>query len=362
VRSAMAPSLAGVCAILLAAAAVRADAYSAYALDRSFQLPGGASSFDVLADGRIVTMVDAHVFVETGVASGLFASLGTLPGADLSPGPYATAFVRVSPDGTRIAVGNNGGVTFGNYQVGVFELGGLTGDWFAAGHYDAAWIDNRHVALTAGVFGQPSMVTALDTFSPPAGPDNPSLVSNIGGASGGITFDASGNLYTGNAFDGAGVSGTGWIKSFSQSAWQAALSGGAAVDFEAAGTLVVDVLSASALGFDAEGNLHVGGSDLFGGGEGDFAALVRSSAVLAALGGGGPADVGDPQEVRQFDPDSANDFNLYDVNYNDVTGELYFREGGTVYSFVVPEPAALVLLAIGWCCTAPRRQWQRDMA
>jgi len=337
-------------------ASVKAEAFSAYQLDRTFSLPSGLSSFDVLGDGRLIAMVNAEVMVETSAGSGSFASSGVLAGADVSPGSFATAFVRVSPDGSRFAVGNNGGSSFGNPQVGVFDVATLSGDWFDVSHYDAAWIDNQHLALTAGVFGNPSMVTALDTSSTPTSPDNVTLVDNIGGGSSGVAFDQAGNLYTGNGFDGTGASDTGWVKAFAQSSWQAALSGGAAVDYEASGALIVDVLSAGALGFDAEGNLHVGGSDLFGSGEGDFGALVRSNAVTSALGGGGAAIVSDPAEVRMFDPDTANDFNFYDVNFNDATGELYFREGTTVYSYVVPEPASLMLLAMGAGVLTVRRR------
>ena len=61
-----------------------------------------------------------------------------------------------------------------------------------------------------------------------------------------------------------------------------------------------------------------------------------------------------PLDVRQFDPDGSNDFNLYDVNFNSSTGELYFRDGETVYSYVVPEPGAIVLLAAALLFAAPR--------
>lgn len=331
--------------VLTALASARADAFSAYALDRSFQLPAGASSFDVLADGRVIAVVDAQVYVESGVASGAFSALGTLPGADVAPGPFATAFVRVSPDGARFAVGNNGGSGFGNYQVGVFDVAGLGGSWHAAEHFNAAWIDNRFLALTAGAFGEPAAVVALDTASPPASPESTTLVANIGGSPAGIAFDALGNLYTGNGFDAAGPSQTGWVKGFNAAAWQAVLSGGAPLDFEATGQLIVDTLSAGSLGFDGEGNLHVGGGDFFGGGDYGFAALLKADDVLAALGGGAPIDVNSPLQARKLDPDPVASANLYDVNYNAVTGELYLRDGHTVYSFSVPEPETVFILA-----------------
>ncbi len=362
--------------------AARADAFNGYALQARVSLPDGAGPFDVLSDGRLVTLVGADLYVETSVGSRGFTFYDTLPDADLPS--YGAAFLRVSPDGGKIAIGNNGGASFGAaveraiaadrftaddslprlesrsvqpvfilvsrdgkriaveakevaaagvFEVGVFNFNDLSGNWFGVSHFDAEWIDDTHLALTAGDFITPSVVTALDTGSAdPSNPTNPTIIDNIGGASGGITFDKDGNLYTGNGFATSGPSGTGAVKVFGNAAWTTAWSGGTALDFEADGTLVVDVLSASPLGFDAEGNLLVGGGDFFGSGEGDFAAVVRASAVTDAINDLGPADPSDPDQLRRLDPDTTNDFNFYSINYNPVTGELYLHDG-KVYAY-----------------------------
>ena len=154
--------------------------------------------------------VFASVFRETAPGSRAFTNLGVLPGADVPS--FGVAFVRVSPDGSKIAVGNNGGASFGNFQVGVFTIASLTGTWFSANHFDAAWIDNRFVAITAGSFGSPSFVTALDSSSPnPASPSNVTIVDDIGGASGGVALDGAGNLYAVNGFASGGPSSTGAV-------------------------------------------------------------------------------------------------------------------------------------------------------
>lgn len=322
----------------VAATAAVADAFGAYALTGSFSLPTGASSFDVLSDGRVVSMVGSDVYVETSVGGGTFSLLGSLPGADIGSGSFATAFVKVSPDGTRIAVGNNGGASFSNFEVGVFSLAGLTGDWFGADHFEAEWMDNDHVAMTS--FG---VVTSLDTTSDPLNPSTAVLVDNIGGYSGGITFDSDGNLYTANGFDGAGASDTGWIKAFSAPLPRSGAGG--PFDFENEGTLVADVLSGFSLGFDAEGNLHVGGGDLFGGnGDNNYAGLIHHAALQDALNGFGPIDPDSVAELRRFDPAPGPD-SSYDVNYNPVTGALLLRDGESVYAFAVPEPGTLSILA-----------------
>ncbi len=326
---------------------VRADAFTSYAAAPTFELPTGAGAFDVLGDGRLVLLSGTDVLTETAVGSRIFSTLGTLAGADFSS--FGGGFLRVSPDGTKLAVGNGGGASFGNFEVGVFNVSDLSGNWFGAGHFDAAWYDNQHLALTTRstfAAGDPGKVTLLDTLSNSAAPTNPVIMDNIGGGSGGVAFDAAGNLYTGNGFAIEGPSATGEIRAVDRDAWSAALTGGLPADFENGGVLVADLLSAASLGFDAEGNLHVGGGE-FGGGDSNFAALVRSSAVMAALTGGGSADRLDSTEVRLLDPDAISDANFYGVNFNAITGELYLRDGSTVYPYVVPEPTTLALLSIG---------------
>lgn len=305
-----------------------ADSFSSYQQLGSFNVPVGASVFDALDDGRIIAAASGTIWVETGAASGSFTSLGTLPAADFPS--FGAAFVRVSPDGTKIAIGNNGGASFGNYQIGVFSVPSLSGTWFTANHYDAEWVDNRYLAVTAGDFVNPSIVTVLDTQSPvPAGPVNVTVIQNIGGASGGVAFDAAGNLYTGNGFTGAGPSGTGTIKAFSSASWNAAFLGGPPLNFEAGGILVVDVLSAWPLVTDGEDNLFVGGGDFGESGQSNYAALVRGTVIAAALLGGPPADSSDTGEVRQFDPDTSSAFNFYAVQVNRALRRAYVHDGSS---------------------------------
>ncbi|MCH7925041.1 MAG: hypothetical protein IIC51_05865 [Planctomycetes bacterium] len=330
---------------LLIAPAVWADAFHQYSLAGSFELPAGTDRFDALPDGRLLIIVGDVLHIETSVGTRQFEEFGTLPNADIPS--FGVAFFEISPDGTKVAVGNNGGVVFPNYEVGVFDLSdppNLSGTWLAANHFLAGWIDNRHLALTAGDFGSPAFVSFLDTLSANRGsPVNPVVIDGIGGASSGIAFDQAGNLFTGNGFEGAGPSGTGAIKAFDKAAWMAAWTGGTPLDFENEGTLVIDILSADTLGFDADGNLHVGGGD--GDMHSDFAALVAGSAIAAALGGQGPVDAEDSSVVRRFDPDTDNDFNFYAVGRNAVADEMYIRNfaGSTVYVYraaCVPLPAA----------------------
>jgi hypothetical protein len=267
------------------------------------------------------------VFEETTAGSRTFVSLGSLPDADFNE--FGASFLKISPDGDTIGVGNNGGAAFDHFQVGVFAFPALTGTWFDANSFEAAWINERFLALTAGTFGSPSIVTALDTHSSdPAHPSNPTIIANIGGASGGIAFDKHKNLYTANGFATTGPSATGAVKAFAHADWRAALQGGTPLDFEAQGTLIVTVLSAAPLGFDGNDNLFVGGGDFFGGGDINFAAFISHHAVKAALNGGGPVNTSDPAQVRKVDPDPAAG-SSYDIIINRERNEVYLRSTGT---------------------------------
>lgn len=318
--------LIAVLALLAAAPPARADdkiGINDYVQRRSFDFPAPPDVADVLADGRIVVLSGTEVFEETTPSSRVFVSLGTLPEADFNE--FGATFFKVSPDGHRVAVGNNGGADFDHFQVGVFRFPALTGTWFDVNSAEAAWIDDRLLAITAGAFGTPSIVTAFDTASTdPAHPVNPTIIANIGGASGGIAFDRHANLYTANGFSTTGPSATGEIKAFSHAAWRAALRSGTPIDFEAGGTTIVTVLSGSPIAFDASDNLFVGGGDFFGGGDINFAAFVSHRAVHAALHGGGQVDTSDPAQVRKVDPSPAAS-SAYDVIINRRRSEVYLR-------------------------------------
>ena len=313
------------CLFVLAAVGARpvwADLFTGYKQAVGFDLPAGTAWFEPLPDGRILLIRNDEIWIESGVRSRSFSPLGTLPGADFPS--FGAAFLRVSPGGEKLAVGNNGGSSFADYKVGIFDIATLTGNWFTADHYDAAWIDDIWLALSHGDFVNPSIVSALDTNSPnPATPDIATLVVNIGGASAGVAFHSSGWLLTGNGFQSSGPSQTGDVRAFAPAAWQAALLGGSPLDFEASGLPVTELLSASPLDFDAEGNLLIGGGDFSSVDDFDFVGVVHASAVGAALLGGPVVDPNDSAAVRRLDPDAVNSFNFYAIARNNVTRELY---------------------------------------
>jgi len=336
VRRISPPRIAALASVLLALScptAVRADSFDDYTFVGSFQFPAGADVFDVFPDGRIIVLANANVYIESAAQTRSFGFHGIIPDAGDMQFP---AFVRVSPDGSEIAVGDNG---FPG-RVGVFAVSTLTGTWFDASHFDAAWYDDELLAISgAGANG----VSVLDTTSPdPQNPINPLVIDDTG-FSGGIVFDSAGNLYTGNGFGEEPVE-TGDIRAFDNADWTAVLGGAPALDFLTDGVLIGDILSAGSLGFDADENLHVGGGDFVGGTDLNYAALVRASVVADALAGGAPADADDPTQVRRIDPDSGNPANFYLVGNNRVTGEIYVIEFAetTVYTYSTTEPVPAV--------------------
>lgn len=326
-------------------------------------------SYDVLADGRVVAVTGNSVLVESGVNTNAYDVVATFD-ATATGGSVDPSFVRVSPDGSRIAVGGGFGKPVAIFDTGTLgtpgspttltrtENGGNT-KYFAVGHFDAEWADGDHLAITGGDFGSDAFVTLLDATSSPATPDNFLILNHIDGASGGITFDAAGRLYTGNGFDNspgaAGTSVTGTIRAFDAADWQAAI-GGTPLDFESDGTFVAEILSANSLGFDAEGDLFVGGGDFGTTGEpfdAGYMALIDDAALADALSGVDPITPGDASELRMFDPEGSG-LTSFIPNANPVTGELLagwvggFSEGAPAFlARTVPAPAPLVLLCAG---------------
>jgi hypothetical protein len=332
---------------LFASRAVAADA-SAYRFSRSFNLPaanpasGGTVLFDALPDGRLLALNGASVSIETAVGSGAFASVGDVAGFAPS---FGASFFTISPDGTKAAVGSNAG------SVVVFNTATpATNTTHAVNDFEAAWLDNSRLAIangTAAGTGVQILNTTTSALS--------SVIGNIGGFSGGVAVDAAGNLYAGNGFNTTvGGSDTGWVKAFTPAQVNAAIASGTPIDFEAAGTPIVDLLSGSTLGFDSAGNFYVGGGDFFGS-SGDFgySAVVDADAIAAALAGGASSPPVDSSSLASLlnklvTPAAIGSGNAPAVRFNESTGELlvgYFNES-LVSVYIVPEPSSLALIGL----------------
>lgn len=336
-----------------------ASSFSTYGSSfESFTPPpfGSVGSFgtlgDNLADGRMLAVTGNTVFLETAVGSRDFQPVAGFDSA-FSGGSVDPAFVRVSPDGSRIAVG----LGFGK-PVAVFDTGALgaigsptvltaaNARYFDVPHYDAAWRNGNELAINYGAAGFTGAVSLLDVDSPVGAPVNPTIIANIGGGSSSVAFDAMGRLYTANGFDTvSGGSDTGHIRAFEVGAWQ-----NGAADFEVGGTLIGDVLSGVAMVFDNDGHLFVGGGDFGADFDNGYAGVISAAAIGDAWMGS-PVDRSDLNDVRMLDP-LGTGFGFFTSAYNEVTGEWIiidndFASGVSTWYATVPTPATLVVFACG---------------
>lgn len=350
-----AATIAAVCVgVSLGIAAMPAQAgVSPYTLVGSYALPTGLPGdlnpvqVDVLADGRLMGIAsDGRILVQSAVNSGSYVQAGAVDSAIFSGmfGNFGASFLSISPDGSRLAIGDNG--AFGRVHfVETASLAPMTTSTtvFAdAPNYDAAWADGSTMYVSG--FGTSAGVWRVDATSLSA----TQVIGNAVGGSGGIALRG-GRVFVGDGFNSTdGGAPTGNVRAFDL----AALAGTTdSVEFDT-GTLVADALSASPIRFDSLGNLVVGGGDFFAGSN-DFgyAAVIDSDAIFAALGGGPFAP--DSSELR-LSP--AGDFAFYGVDFNEFTNELLLFANGVAYRYAVPAPAAATILALGGVSAAARRR------
>gem|GEM_PF-831668 len=319
--------------LLLPCAAARADLFehlgdTIRAIAPPPTAPGSFGvSVDALPDGRLVAVTGFDILLETAPGAGVFQTAATID-PSLLASPTDPSFLVVSPTGARVALGAGFGkpvLVFDTVALNPTSPTTLTPtntSVFLLDHFAAAWLDDDHLAIAAGVFGQPSFVSLLDVTSDPLAPTDPVIVSNIDGASAGVCFDADGYLYTGNGFDNSpgapGTSETGFIKAFSPTLWNQG------ADFETQGDFIADILSAGALRFDRQGDLFVGGGDFSSGDTGDLA-VVHAAALADARSNRAPIDTSDPNQVKRIDP-IGDGSGFFSAIYNPAVDELLITD------------------------------------
>jgi hypothetical protein len=230
--------------------------------------PGAFSTtFDFLHDGRLAAYTGDNVYVEQAAGSSNFVLLGGVPAQ--FQGGSDPAFLLTSPNGLFFVLGAGaGGAQFPNpdFNGNIYILPRTGG---------TAQLMARIPFSQSAVFSAPfelfvnrgeasftsSSVARLDLRTGAV----LTVIANIPGASGGVGFDRQGNLYTGIGFSTVGR--TGEIRRFSRQDVNQALHAGVPLDF-GQGQFVVQSLSATGLLFDQQGDLWVGGGDVFGGNSG----------------------------------------------------------------------------------------------
>ena len=271
------------------------------------------------AEGRLLAATGRELYLQRNYGASQWDVVATV-GATMDP-----CFVRISPDGSRVALGIGYGAPLLVFPTsmlssssppvlhdGTHPAAGVTA--FDVNYYDAAWVDNQYLVINGGSWPGPvysSGVGVLDSTNP--NDSGTGLIGNILGASASIAVDADGNLFTGIGMAAGPPNRTGEIKVWPAGEWST--TPGAALNYEANPRIVgKNVLSAAYLGTDSEGNLHVGGGDAFGVGgttEKGYAALISKDVIarVTALGTpGAPVDEGNSTQYREFAPDPcAND-------------------------------------------------------
>ena len=315
-------------ALLCSAVAPTATAQSVFTQVGQFSLPAGVDAWDVAPDGRVWGIVGTSIVRQTAVNASTYTPIGSVPSGTVAS--FGASFLRISTTGV-LAIGDN---NFGaGARVHLLEAANLSTSAPTAtsslilGNYDARWSGSSLYVTGAGSDFVPfvSRVDYSDAATPLAAVR---VITGIGGASGGVDFNA-GRLFTGVGFDGGGfVSGD--IRSFNL----AAINSNPVATLYGSGTAIPGgpALSASTLAFDSNGTLLVGG---FTGGEAlaiNITTGTRTSLSPAGSTGG------------------------YAVAFNAFTGEALISQGGVAYRYSVPAPAAVGAVAMMGVLAARRRR------
>ena len=294
------------------------------------------------AVGRVLAATGRELYLQRNYGSGGTAwdVVATVSGGTMDP-----CFVRISPDGTRIALGIGYGAPLLVFPTSMLSIsappdlhnGNTAADGvtaFNVNYYDAAWVDNRYIVINGGEWPGPDYGSSVGVIDA----DNPvdtgtALIGNIPGASASIAVDrTSGALVTGIGYapyydsdpddpENETVNRTGEIKVWASGEWSTSPT--AALDYEGNNRiLAANALSAAYLGFDKEGALHVGGGDAFGIGgatENGYAALIRSTVVDRVANGtpGAPVNEGSINEYLEFAPDPCANDSATGIIYGD---------------------------------------------
>lgn len=234
-----------------------------------------STTFDFLPDDRLVIYTGFDVSIQDQLSSSDFDFLGTLPPG--IAGGIDPAFIVTAPDASFFVLGTGANAFPEPFNGSIFTLPRTGGEAeliasiplnfsasFRRGQTDELFV-NRGEGNFSG--------SEVERLLLPTG-EIQTVIDDIPGASAGVGFDGFGNLYTGIGLD-RGRQRTGEIRRFSSQDVDQSIQTGIPLDFDDDGEFVAQVLSATGLVFDEEGDLWVAGGNLSGNGQQGFIAEVN---------------------------------------------------------------------------------------
>ncbi len=293
----------------------------------SYALPTVPSVFDVSPDGRLICITETGAIVHQNAVNigggGAYAPLGSLPAGSVPN--FGAGFLRISPDGTRCAIGDNGAAN----RVHVLSISALsvsgptTPVTISVPNFDAAWGEFS----TLYVNGSPSFGVAPSLYQVETSTGSwTDVVTHIGDGSGGVAVRGA-RVYTAIGFDAAGIL-TGQVRSFSLSS----SAGSPPPVAFSTGLLAAQASTGNSLAFDATGDLIEAG---FGG----VSVIDLSTSQIYNLPGLSPTG-------------------FYSAAFNAFTSEILVRDFGspTVLRYGIPAPASATLLGLAGILAVRRRR------
>lgn len=308
-----------------------AAAQSTYTPNGSFTLPNG--TWGIAPDGLIWAITpNATILRQTALNASTYTPVGSLPAGTIPT--YGASFLSISPDGTRLAIGdNNFGPAARIYFVSTTDLGPTPSPTTSvlSPNYAGAWLGSQFYVSGAGIDFVP-FVSRISFTNNTTDPVPTRILTGIGGASGGVALintPTGPRLYTGVGFEGNGLP-AGDIRGFDL---LSLVTSHSPTNY-ATGTPIPGgpALSASTLTFDANGTLLVGGFD--GGAALAINIVTGDRTALSPAGTTGG----------------------YHVAFNTLTNEALITHNGIAYRYTIPTPATAMILGAFGLLATPRRR------
>lgn len=272
--------------------------------------------------GKMLAATGTSIYIQDTVGGSTWTKVGEVYNV-MDP-----CFIKISPSGTKVALGLGWMQDILVFDATVLDAGTPEDPVlleesedvliFPVSHYDAAWAGEDHIVINAGdwVVEGVSSISGVGVLNITDEMNEPTvIVAYVPGASSGVAVDADFNLVFGNGYDydASDISGTGELRVWPASAWWGGTAPlGTLLDY--LGTenfrIAEAVLSSAHLGFDAEGNLHVGGGRFVSPDpenfESGYAVLINQSVVATAVStkADNLVDESNGSQYREFAPDA----------------------------------------------------------